>query len=185
MTFLHFFYFLFHCFDLFSGIIIFVYQFFIFCFPQSICFLLNFVSIHTAYDALLLLCTLSIAISSVLLLSVCLLESLSLLFPLISNLFICIGNTCSLFSPSTLCLFSKFLLSFTKSNFSPSSFCFHMSDVICCLYLLLMIGVFTVLIFDMTLFSLSSLIFISTVFLLPMIVQMEINLLKAFELLTY
>ena len=107
MTFLHFFYFL-HCFNLFSGIIIFVYEFFIFCFPQSFCFLLKFVSIPTAYDALLLLCTFSIAISSVLLLSVCLLESLSLLFPLIYKLFIFVSNTCSLFSPSTLCLFRNF-----------------------------------------------------------------------------
>ena len=93
MTFLHFFYFL-HCFNLFSGIIIFVYEFFIFCFPQSFCFLLKFVSIPTAYDALLL--------------SVCLLESLSLLFPLIYKLFIFVSNTCSLFSPSTLCLFRNF-----------------------------------------------------------------------------
>ena len=44
-----FFYFLFHCFNLFLCIITFVYEFLIFCFPLPCYFLLNFLSIPTAY----------------------------------------------------------------------------------------------------------------------------------------
>ena len=85
---------------------------------------------------LLLVCTFSISVSSVLLFSVCFLESLSILFLLISNLFICAGSTCLLFPYSTFCLSSKSPLSITRSHFSPCLFCVCISDVVSCFCLL-------------------------------------------------
>ena len=54
---------------------------------------------------------------------------LSLLFPVISILFICGDGTCSLFPPSIFCISSTFSLSIANSKFSTLSFCFCISYI--------------------------------------------------------